>query len=392
MRKIAISAALIVVFSSACALGQNDTYLMEDPLAGAAQFTEKGCDNCHSIEGQGGTFGPDLARSDLDGSLLDIVALMWNHSPQMSGIMVDLRQQRPTFTRDELSKVVAYMYYIAYFDRPGDIASGMRAFSQNGCSRCHRVGGIGTRVGPSLAPIKKYVSPIFLSQMMWNHGPEIKSKMNELGVSWPEFDGPEIANLMAFLRDASPEKDPERVFMRPGNPATGQELFTSKGCIACHEVLGEGRAIGPDLMESTFHKTATSIAAVMWNHGPRIWSKMEDLGLRKPTFEDNEMADLVAFLYFLRFFESEGDVARGEMLFEQKGCQSCHHFGDADVDESFSLSYSEADMDALDVVAAMWNNAESMSEMMTRKKMDWPRIAPGEMTDLMAFILQSGNR
>ncbi len=179
--------------------------------------------------------------------------------------------------------------------------------------------------------------------------------------------------------------------MRPGNPQAGQQLFRNKGCIACHRVLGIGTAVGPDLLNSTFHKSVVSIASVMWNHGPVIWDKMEELGLRRPVFNDNEMADLTAFLYFLRFFEPAGDAARGEMLFQQKGCYQCHHFGPLKVDGSISLSFAEDSISALDVAAEMWNDADLMSQMMTAKKMEWPRIARGEMNDLIEFIL-SHNR
>jgi cytochrome c2 len=372
--------------------GMKETYLPSDPLKGTVHFSDKGCDRCHSIDGQGGNFGPDLARSEIDGSLLDLVAMMWNHSPEMSRIMDDLAVGRPRMTSAELSEIAAYVYYIAYFDSPGDIATGARVFTDKGCNNCHRVGGIGRKVGPDLSPIKKYVSPIFLMQMMWNHGSQIRAKMSELGVSWPEFNGDEVADLMAFLRDASAVTDPERIFMRPGNPKIGEQLFREKRCISCHRVFDAGRAVGPDLRKSTFHKSASSIAAVMWNHGPAIWDKMDELGLAKPKFESNEMADLTAFLYFLRFLESPSDAARGELLFRQKGCQNCHHFGEAQVMGSYGLSFSDGEDAALDVAAAMWNTADEMSDMMTRKRLEWPRFQAGELNDLIHYILDSSHR
>lgn len=390
--RITIPMALMLLINTGWALDLKQADLPADPLRGAAQFTQKGCDRCHSVEGRGGTFGPDLARSDLDRSLLDIFAMMWNHSPQMSGIMTDLHLPRPSLTSTDLTELAAYIYYIDYFDKPGDIGHGTRVFTDKGCVNCHRVGGIGKAIGPDLAPIKKYVSPIFLAQMMWNHGSRIKAKMDELGIPWPQFDGPGIADLMAFLRDASPVTDPARVFMRPGNPQTGEQLFEKKGCIACHRVFGTGTAIGPDLSKSTFHRTATSISAIMWNHGPAIWRRMEELGLKRPTFEGNEMADLTAFLYFVRFLEPQGDPLRGEMLFHQKGCQNCHYFGEKGVDSSFSLSHPGADRSKVDIVAAMWNNGQPMAAMMTRMKVEWPRFGPGEVNDLVEYIRLNGNR
>jgi len=372
--------------------GVKETYLPSDPLKGTVHFSAKGCDRCHSIDGQGGNFGPDLARSTIDGSLLDLVAMMWNHSPQMGRIMNDLAIGRPQVTSDELAALAAYVYYIAYFDSPGDIARGGQVFTEKGCNNCHRVGGMGRHIGPDLAPIKKYVSPIFLMQMMWNHGSRIQAKMTELGVPWPSFSGDEVSDLMAFLRDASAINDPERIFMRPGNPEIGEQLFRDKQCISCHRVFESGHSVGPDLRRSTFHKSATSIAAVMWNHGPAIWAKMKELGLATPKFEDNEMADLTAFLYFLRFLEAPSDEARGELLFRQKGCQNCHHFGGVPIEGLYALTSPEEKRTPLDIAASMWNKADQMAEMMTRKRMEWPRFQPGELNDLIHFVIDHEKR
>jgi len=387
MTKYVILIMCLLLGAAGFAFELSDTYLPSDPLLGTRHFTAKGCDKCHAIEGRGGSFGPDLARSDLSGSLLDIAALMWNHSPQMSNVMSDLRVAKPEFTGSELAELVAYVFYIDYFDKPGDIAQGRTVFARKGCSNCHRVAGLGTRVGPNLSSLKKFVSPIFLAQEMWNHGPRIKAKMDENSVSWPEFEGPEISDLMAFLRDSSTDTITQRMFMRPGNPKVGQGLFREKNCTTCHRVYGEGNDIGPDLTRSTFHRSVTSVAAMMWNHGPVIWERMDEIGLSIPTFAENEMADLIAFLYFLRFVEREPDSQRGEMLFTQKGCHGCHHFGPQAVEESVSLSTIDPGTAPVEIAARMWNHSTEMSAKTTRERVSWPRLMKGEMNDLIHYVL-----
>jgi cytochrome c2 len=362
-------------------------YLPADPLKGEAHFIDKGCGKCHSIETHGGAFGPDLARSDFNRSLLDVAAMMWNHSPQMHDMMDDLKIGYPTLTEKEIAEIAAYLYFLAYFDKPGDIAEGRKTFSSKKCGSCHRMGGIGRKIGPNLSLIKKYVSPIFLAQEMWNHGPAIKEKMDELNVGWPLFEGEEISNLMAFLRDASTDTTSERVFMQPGNPQIGEKLFQEKKCAICHLVSGTGTEVGPDLTQSAFHKSVTSIAAVMWNHGPTIWKKMEETDLSIPKFKGNEMADLTAYLYFLRFFEKSPDISRGELLFNQKGCPNCHHFGPASIEGSHSLSTSNPDRSTIGIAADMWNHAEEMSATMTGKKIDWQPFRNGELNDLIEYII-----
>ncbi len=362
-------------------------YLPADPLEGETHFVDKGCDKCHSIEGHGGAFGPDLARSDFNRSLLDILSLMWNHSPQMHDMMNDLKIGYPEISEKELAELTAYLYFLAYFDKPGDIAEGRKTFSGKKCSSCHSMGDIGRGIGPDLSSIKKYVSPIFLAQEMWNHGPAIKDKMDELGVNWPLFEGEEISNLMAFLRDASTDTTSVRVFMQPGNPQIGEKLFQKKKCTTCHLVFGTGTRVGPDLTQSTFHKSVTSIAAIMWNHGPSIWEKMEETNLGIPTFEGNEMADLTAYLYFLRFFEKETSISKGELLFTQKGCRNCHHFGPASVEGSRTLSSGDSGRSKIGVAADMWNHAEEMSRTMTGRKIEWLPFRNGELNDLIEYIM-----
>lgn len=392
MPKIMLLLIVILIPCAVLADAITDHYLPSDPLAGSVIYTAKGCAKCHSIEGHGGNFGPDLARSDFSRSLLDVVSMMWNHSPHMSSMMSDLRIGRPRFSGEELAELVAYIYYIAYFDSPGDIAEGKKVFSNKGCSNCHRMGGIGKRVGPNLSHIKKYVSSIFMAQEMWNHGPSIKEKMDELDVEWPEFEGEEISDLLAFLRDASTDTTTVRVFMQPGNPRVGEQLFEKKKCTTCHEVFGKGHEVGPDLTRSTFHKSVTSIAAIMWNHGPVIWDRMEEMGLGIPGFAANEMADLIAYLYFLRFLEREVSFSRGEMLFNQKGCQNCHHFGQFEVEDSHSLSEAGINLGKIDIAAEMWNHAGQMSRTMTGKKIEWLLMGNGELNDIIEYIIIQGKK
>lgn len=392
MYKSVLAVLFIFAASAPSWCGTKAEYFPADPLDGASLFTEKECDRCHAIEGHGGSFGPDLASSDFNRSLLDIVSLMWNHSPQMIDMMNDLRVVSPKLTGEQITKLAAYVFYIDYFDRPGDIAEGKRVFSRKGCENCHRVAGIGRRIGPDLSPIRKYVSPIFLAQEMWNHGPQIKRKMDDLGINWPKFEGEEISNLLAFLRDASQDTTSERIFMLPGNPRIGEELFTSKKCSTCHRVGNTGTMIGPDLTQSEFHKSVTSVAAMMWNHGPSIWHKMDEVGVKTPTFENNEMADLIAYLYFLRFQEKKADTKRGEMLFSQKGCQKCHHFGEQAVEGSVSLSLYDPEVSAVDIAAKMWNHAASMAANITQKKLEWPRLYDGDLHDIIGYIQLQNRR
>jgi mono/diheme cytochrome c family protein len=85
-----------------------------------------------------------------------------------------------------------------------------------------------------------------------------------------------------------------------GDPAKGAELFDAKGCSDCHSFNGSGGEDAPPLDSMTGHLSAREIANMsgdIWNHLPEMLHHFEEEGLPVPTFSDEEMADLIAFLH-----------------------------------------------------------------------------------------------
>ena len=126
-----------------------------DPLAGRSVFSDKGCIKCHSVWSQGGTLGPDLARSKTGLSVLQLAGVLWNHSPAMIEKMRERRIARPTLNTQEMSNLAAFLYFLDYFDAPGNADKGQAVFAEKGCVKCHTVGGMGGHVGPALDKYKK---------------------------------------------------------------------------------------------------------------------------------------------------------------------------------------------------------------------------------------------
>lgn len=379
-----------LIFDGGVALAQEETYpLPANPLEGSRLFISKGCVQCHAIKGVGGTVGPDLGRVPIGRSLLSMAATMWNHSPKMTEKIKEIKMERPRFTTAEMATLMGYLYYINYFDEPGNIQDGKRLFREKGCASCHFLGGEGEKVGPALDKYKRYMSPLFLAQAMWNHGPAMAATMRRLGVKRAEFRENEMIDLLAYLRSAAKGTAEEPVYMLPGSPEKGKALFAEKGCVRCHAVHGKGGRVGPDLGQrhADFQQqSVTQVAGIMWNHGPRMWPKMEEIGIPFPRFSGKEMADLIAFLYFLPYFDEPGSTTRGKRVFEQKGCSACHSLKGKGGKEGPDLARVKGLASPIDVATAMWNHGATMERAFQAHQLEWPRFEPREMADLMEYL------
>lgn len=96
------------------------------------------------------------------------------------------------------------------------------------------------------------------------------------------------------------------------------------------------------------------------------------------------MSDVIAFLYYLRFYESGGDVERGRVLYQEKGCANCHIWGAPSIGPD--LSESSAVLTALGLATAMWDHAPAMYDRIELTDVEWPRFVGDEMRDLSLYL------
>ncbi len=59
---------------------------------------------------------------------------------------------------------------------------------------------------PDLTRSLGQASPIAIAAAMWNHGFAMEQEARSLGLPWPDLDGRDLADVVAFLRAASPKK------------------------------------------------------------------------------------------------------------------------------------------------------------------------------------------
>ncbi len=360
--------------------------LPENPLRGRFVFEQKGCASCHSIKGGGGDVGPDLGQNKFSGSFLQLAGTMLNHAPEMLRRMQELDLSYPEFSRSELVELIAYLYYLRYLGEPGDLYRGKILVREKGCLACHSVAGKGGDSGPAFDKLAKYISPLYLAQALWNHGPEMERQIVEMGLKRPRFEKGQIVDLAAYIREASKGTQRERVYMSPGNPTRGKAVFKEKGCLACHALNDDGEEIGPDLRQSDWDHSVTEIAGVMWNHGSEMAELMDERKMDWPEFTGKEMADLIAYLYFLGFNDEPGDAEKGHAVFAKKGCVNCHGQDARGGEYAPDLSESRGAASPIDMAQIMWNHAPVMEERITEKVMRWPTFTGEEMRDIYAFL------
>jgi cytochrome c2 len=167
-----------------------------DPKTGERLFAQKGCVQCHS---PGGNL--DLTKKkDFPRTLAHLAGMMWNHSHQMWRGMKEKGIHLPSLSPQEMSDMTAYLFSTHYFDEPGDSEKGKTVFVKKQCQSCH---GKGTRM-VSLADLKGKISPIYMAQTMWNHGPQMLERMRQARVTWQKIEGPEMVDLMEYLNRGTP--------------------------------------------------------------------------------------------------------------------------------------------------------------------------------------------
>ncbi len=149
---------------------------------GQALFASKGCAACHT--------GKNALEPRLKGeTLTDIAAAMWDHEPRMQAAPAPL-------DLGEMREIVSFLWAEQFFEDQGSAAAGRRVFMAKRCTTCHDDG---TSGAPKLAGAGRTFTTLTMVSALWHHGPQMLDQMKTKGIAWPRFDGPEMANLVAYL-------------------------------------------------------------------------------------------------------------------------------------------------------------------------------------------------
>ena len=150
---------------------------------GEKVFEGKGCINCHK-----GALALEDRLKNM--TLTDIAVDMWNHAPRML-------DQPPTLSPEEMRQLLSYLWMRQFVYPGGSIAGGKKVFEERRCAECHAGG---THGAPQLPGQAHKYSEVTIISALWRHGPQMLNRMQQAGIPWPSFGGPqEVANLIAYL-------------------------------------------------------------------------------------------------------------------------------------------------------------------------------------------------
>jgi len=388
-----VSAGLALLMLTGILISQRDetrrrfsVFLAANPAQGGGVFREKGCVNCHAVNGRGGTVGPDLGRKRPDrATLAQLVTAMWNHAPKMWDRMRSEKVPYPSLTYDETARLVAYLYMSRHVDLPGNAQHGNQLFQSKGCIRCHAIDGKGGRIGPDLAHVPGLDSPVAFTRELWNHASAMQAGMEKLGITWPHFEGHELNDLFAYLQAANPQSNPGSAGV-PGDPEHGWKVFQDKACMTCHSLKDE-EGVGPSFgTNRTLPDTFLQVGGLMLSHSPKMQRAMEARQISRPQFEGEEMTDLIAFLYSLRYTEPAGSPHVGESVFAWRGCSRCHGDQAQGTKVAPALRGRGQNYNSISLATALWRHGNGMYRQSQKMGLSWPTLAEGDVGDLLAFL------
>jgi mono/diheme cytochrome c family protein len=264
--------------------------------------------------------------------------------------------------------------------------AGFDVFAAKGCGQCHSLRGMGPVTGPDLARVRSGTGFYDLGAALWNHLPRMSAEMRQARMERPHLTPRETADLIAFLFTAQYHDE-------SGDAKAGERLFASKGCAQCHAIGGKGGGVGPTLDPLKRANSPVLVAAAMWNHGPEMAEAMKARGIARPTLAGKEMLDIIAYVTTAAR-DSGGDTAqvvpgtpaRGETLFAERRCATCHAVAGESGRLGADLGRPGHHVSLTAFSALMWNHGPKMWAAMKERGIDVPKLSGQDTADVLAYL------
>jgi mono/diheme cytochrome c family protein len=135
------------------------------------------------------------------------------------------------------------------------------------------------------------------------------------------------------------------------------------------------------------------VAAAMWNHGPEMAAAMKAKGIARPTLQPGELLDLIAYVVgAARDPGGEtsqvvpGTPERGEKLFAERHCASCHAVNGKGGRVGPDLGTAGHHVSLTAFAARMWNHGPAMWAKMKERGLEVPKLSGQDVADVLAYL------
>jgi mono/diheme cytochrome c family protein len=245
-----------------------------DAGRGRKLFASKGCSDCHNLTAGSPSPGTSVTNWQSVTDPIELARAMWNHSAKMRAAMESKGVKPPELTAAEMNDIVIYLQNLpqtrntkAQF-APASAETGEMLFRVKGCAKCHSEGKGIIRQGI-------FQTSSDFAAAMWDHA----SKMGQL----PELRPEEMKRIVGYVWAM-------QFAQEGGNAQKGAKVYEAKGCAGCHNSgVGPKMAVGAQV-------SSYELVSALWGHGPAMLQTMNSKGKQWPKFDNEQMADLLAYL------------------------------------------------------------------------------------------------
>lgn len=331
-----------------------------DSRRGEELFQTLPCIRCHTINGKGGSKGPDLAkRLRSEYSPAGIAARMWNHAPAMwSALEQDGLSVEP-IGNQAAADLFGYFYALRLIERPANASRGKGLFESEGCLQCHATDD-SEKAGTPVSRWTTLGRPLEFAVSIWGHIDDKRAKRTKLS-------GQELSDIVAFAR--SLPKAPTAPMRMDAERAGGAELLDAKGCSTCHKAKS-------DLARKLRTKSVNDLAAAMWNHNK---------GGDSFTLNSDERQQIVSHLWTQQVLEPAGDMDAGREVFEAR-CAACHSGSGV----APALVGRRGKVSVSSIVSSLWTHGPQMLKRLKANNSEWPTFTTDQMADVITFLNAGG--
>ncbi|HEV2322436.1 MAG TPA: cytochrome c [Terracidiphilus sp.] len=365
MNRLRVVAAVVVTAWGAMAADN----VAGDARRGEQLFQTQHCVQCHAINGRGGRIAPDLGTHiGRDFTPTIMASLMWNHAPEMWEAMKAQGVERPQLTEERAADLFAYFVSARFFEKPGDAARGKQDLTSKHCFDCHGITDSKAAGAPPVTKWESLADPVVLAQQMWNHGPRMRQAYAERKLRWQPLTAQELTDILVYLQNLPQTRHLAAEFSFPPSES-GAALFQSKGCAECHK----GKLA---LEERLRNLSLTGIAVAMWNH-------QANMKQPPPVFSQEEMRQLLGYIWERQYFRGAGEATRGAKVFTEKGCAGCHNDPSSGAPP---LAKGPEEYSDISMMVVLWQHGPAMLDRMKQRNVPWPRFTAEQMSDLIAYL------